>query len=176
MTVPLVILAVGSIVAGWIGAGLPVPFLHQGLTGFGTFVYAGEHGHSPEFHLDVMLLSTLVAMAGLAAGYMIYVKRVLDPARVRERLHGVYVLLVKKYYMDELYDWLVLRVQQGWAALCDLFDRRVLIRTMVNGTASLTRGTGERLRLVQTGRLQSALFVLGAGTVLLLLLILVGGK
>jgi NADH-quinone oxidoreductase subunit L len=176
MTVPLVILAAGSVLAGWVGAGFPVPFLYKGDVGFGTFVYGGAHGHAPEFHLDVMLLSTLVAVAGLAAGYMIYVKRALDPARVRGRLHAFYTLLVKKYYMDEFYDWLVLVVQQRWAGLCDLFDRWVLIRTMVNGTARITRAAGERLRLVQTGQLQSGLFVLGAGTVLLILVFLAGGR
>ncbi len=176
MTVPLVILAAGSLLAGWIGVGMPVPFLHEGTTGFGTFVYAGEHGHAPEFHLDIMALSTIVALAGIGAGYLIYAKKLVDTGMLSEKLGAVYRLLVRKYYMDEFYDWLVLTVQQGWAYLCDFFDRRVLIRSMVNGLAGATRWTGDRLRSMQTGQLQIELLMLGGGTAIIFLIMLLGGK
>jgi NADH-quinone oxidoreductase subunit L len=176
MTVPLIVLAAGSVLAGWIGVGMPVPFLFEGSLGFGSFVYAGDHGHAPEFHLDVMALSTIVALSGLGAGYMIYARRILDPDAIRRRMGGSYRLLVKKYYMDEVYDWLVLTVQQGWARLCDLFDRWVLIRSLVNGLAAATRWSGDRLRFMQTGQLQVELLMLGGGTAVIFLIMLLGGK
>ncbi|MFQ6103051.1 MAG: NADH-quinone oxidoreductase subunit L [Candidatus Glassbacteria bacterium] len=176
MTVPLVILAAGSALAGWIGAGCPIPFVFKGSVSFGSFVYSGNHGHPPEFHADVMILSSVVGLSGLLAGYLIYSRRVIDPQRASERLRPFHRLLVNKYYMDQMYDWLVGVVQQGWARICDAFDRWVLIRTMVNGFAYLIRFFGDKLRQLQTGQLQTELLILGGGTALLLLIMLMGGE
>ncbi|MFC1572260.1 NADH-quinone oxidoreductase subunit L [Candidatus Eisenbacteria bacterium] len=176
MTVPLILLAVGSVLAGWVGAGCPIPFLHHSHTGFGTYVFAGGHPHAPEFHADVMILSAGVALAGLVAGYLVYSRGVLDPQAVRERFARSYQVLAHKYYMDEIYDWLVLRGQQGWARLCDGFDRWILIRSLVNGFSHVTRWTGDKTRLLQTGQLQFELLILSGGTALLLLMLLMGGK
>jgi len=176
MTVPLVILALGSAAAGWTGAGCPLPFVSGSGVGFGTYIFSGEHGHAPEFHLDVMLLSTVVALGGLVSGYLVYYRRVFDPETVRKKLRPFYAVLTKKYFMDEMYDWLVSVVQQGWAGMCNLFERYVLIRTLVNGVASFTRWIGDKVRLVQTGQLQMGLLVLGGGTALILLILLLGGR
>ncbi len=176
MTVPLVVLAVFSVVAGWIGAGCPVPFLFKGSVGFGSFIYSGDHGHAPEFHMSVLVLSTVVALAGLAAGYLVYAKGIPDPGRMRERFRPFYSLLVRKYFMDDIYDWLVEIVQQGWSRLCDLFDRWILIRTMVNGLAGSTSWLGEKSRLLQTGQLQTGILLIGGGTVIFLFILFSGGK
>jgi len=175
MTIPLIILAIFSIFSGWIGAGAPTPFLFSAEKGFGSFVYAGEHPHVPEFHLGVMVFSTLVALAGVLLGYLIYGRKAIDPAGVRARVTPIYTLLVKKYYMDEIYGWLVAVVQQGWARLCAWFDANVLIRTIIDGITAATRWTGDKTRRLQTGQLQATLLIMGGGTVILILVILLRG-
>ena len=176
MTVPLIVLATGAVFVGWIGAGCPIPGVHQATVGFGSFVFSGEHGHAPEFHLDVMAIGTLVAVAGLVAGYLVYYRKIMDVHGLQVKLSGAYRLLVKKYYMDEICDWLVRVVQQGWARACDVFDRWVLIRCLVNGSVRAVQWCGDKTRLLQTGQLQIGLLMLGGGTALLLLIQLIGGK
>ena len=175
MTVPLMILAALSAVTGWLGAGMPIPFIFASDTGFGSFVHSG-HPHAPEFHYSVMIISALVAVAGAAFGYLVYGRGALDPARVKDRAWVLYVVLVKKYFMDEFYGWLVSAVQQGWARLCAWFDRQVLIGTFVNGLAAITRWSGDKTRRLQTGQLHAALLIMGGGAAALLLVLLLGGN
>jgi len=68
-----------------------------------------------------------------------------------------------------LYDALVKHVQQNFAGLCDLFERVVVVKGMVNGTAGLTGWAGDRLRRLQTGKVQFYAFAFSAGVTLITL-------
>jgi NADH-quinone oxidoreductase subunit L len=84
-------------------------------------------------------------------------------ASLKKIFRAVHHILIKKYYMDDLYAWIVKNIQQTIAILCNLFDRYIIIRFAVNGTARTTRGLGEILRFCQTGRVQTYALLFFAG-------------
>ncbi|MBI4355971.1 MAG: NADH-quinone oxidoreductase subunit L [Candidatus Omnitrophica bacterium] len=139
MTVPLVVLAVFTIIAGYLG----IPeYLHQ------------LHGVQVGFNEIVAVISVLAMSTGLWLAYQIYYRQVMTEQQLIQRGMAVYQALVDKLGFDTFYDWLVLRVQQTAAKLCSLFERFILIGTLVNGTGWVTRTAGGLLRLCQTGRVQ----------------------
>ena len=73
MTVPLIILSVFAIFAGFVGA----PFMHNG---YASYVFYGEP-HHPEANYFVMLLSTVLALAGIGLAYLMYHKKSIDQPR-----------------------------------------------------------------------------------------------
>ena len=107
MTIPLVILAVLSIVGGWVG----IPAALGGGNWFEHFlepVFAprvtlavAEHSHAVE--LLLMVLSVVVGLLGIALAYLFYVKRPEIPERLAERFRRLYRLVYNKYYVDEIY-------------------------------------------------------------------------
>ncbi len=169
MTVPLMALAVGAMVAGFIGFPTalggtnPIEhFLEPSFTAsVGTHeaalpaegalpanavlpAKAGSHGETAHVsrtaELGLMLLSVLVAAAGILAARHFYVTRPAIPARLAERWPGVHGLLFNKYYVDELYDATVVQGTTSGARGLFTFDR-VVVDGGVNGSGALTRLT-----------------------------------
>lgn len=160
MTVPLVILAVLSVVSGFVGA----PFVSHG---FSSFVYYGEPHHI-EPNYGVMLLSTIVALAGIGLAWILYGRPSDVPARLAERYRSIYKLLVNKYYIDEVYLWLFHRVGLGLAEAFNWHDRHV-VDGVFDGVGDVTRLSGHKLRLLQTGNLQTYALVLFTAVVIIAL-------
>ncbi|MDN5326526.1 MAG: NADH-quinone oxidoreductase subunit [Moorella sp. (in: firmicutes)] len=160
MTVPLVILAVLSVVSGFVGA----PFVSHG---FSSFVYYGEP-HHVEPNYGVMLLSTIVALAGIGLAWLLYGRPSDVPARLAERYRSIYKLLVNKYYIDEVYLWLFHRVGLGLAEAFNWHDRHV-VDGVFDGVGDVTRLSGHKLRLLQTGNLQTYALVLFTAVVIIAL-------
>ncbi len=136
MTVPLMVLAAGTVLLSAVG--LPL--------GEGTLFSRFVGGHA-DFSLLVAGVSTLVALAGIGAGYLIYGRNLLksacdpDPLQVllgRIRLGGLYTLWEKKYYVDEIYGFLFVRGSHLLARVSAWFDL-VVIDGAVNGAAWLSR-------------------------------------
>ena len=142
MLLPLGLLAALSVVGGYLG--IPA-FLGQ------------QQG---ELHVGVALVSTGAVAAGLLLAWLIYVKHALSAQQLVQALALPYTFLKRRYYIDEMYTWYVVRVQQRLiAGLCAWVERSVIIGFMVNGTAWLTRAFGRAIRLCQTGTVQT--YVLG---------------
>ncbi|MGB2988933.1 MAG: NADH-quinone oxidoreductase subunit L [Candidatus Zixiibacteriota bacterium] len=187
MTVPLMVLAFLSVVAGWVG----LPWLKHG---YSSFVYHHEPHHvEPNFIL--MIVSTVVALSGIYLAYAMYYKKSISPEKLKTKFAFVYKLLYNKYYFDELYhaiivnpimklskilfvkldvgvvDWLVNGAGSFTVFLSDIkewFDSRIVDGT-VNGLAHVTRGMGSGLRRIQTGQVQNYAFVIFFGLVLIIL-------
>jgi NADH-quinone oxidoreductase subunit L len=163
MTVPLVILAVLSVTAGWIG--LP-PIFGERLDLFSRFLspillpIAGaeaphhELPHATEWLL--MGLSVAVALSGLYLAWKWYARdhgRV--PARLAAAYPAAYAFLADKFRVDELYDLLFVR---PFAALARFLWKVVdvlLIDGILNASAFLVELTGDFLRFLQTGNLRN---------------------
>ena len=169
MTLPLVVLAVLSLAGGWIG--LPEGWLWG--PAFGRFlapVTGHPHlgAHAPGVEGALMLATTLLAAGGAAVAYLFYVRRPELPARLATRLGGIYRLLVGKYWVDELYDALVV---QPYVRLSNALWRVVdqgMIDGAVNGAAAAVTLNGELWRHVQSGNVQHyALVFLGGALVVL---------
>ena len=164
MWVPLVVLAVLSVGAGF--ATLPERGFRWFLA-FGREMTAANARPAPyHFHWDVATIGTAAGLIGIVVSWLIYQRRVVEPARVAKALGPIYSLAVNKFYFDVAYQFLVKKVQQGVAVAMNWIEQVVLIKGIVNNVADGTREAGNRLRRFQTGRLPGYVFIIAAGVVL----------
>jgi NADH-quinone oxidoreductase subunit L len=196
MTVPLMILAGLAVVAG----GLAWPHALGGVNQFEHWlepvmgadvsqVHGAAHGEAA--HLDpieyvTMVISVLVALAGIWIARAMYLKKTLSPDRVSDLAGGTpYRTIYNKYYVDEFYqkvfvdgllklsrlcarfDQVVIdgivnlapRVTVLIASLYGLFDR-VVVDGAVNGVAAVTGFVGTQTRRLQSGGINAYLYVI----------------
>ncbi|MBI3247498.1 MAG: NADH-quinone oxidoreductase subunit L [Deltaproteobacteria bacterium] len=155
MTVPLAILAVLSVVGGYI------PLLH-----FLSPMFGGHH--EAEVPSLVKYLPTVVGIGGIALAYVMYVLNPAIAESAASSLSAFHKLLFNKYYVDEIYDAVIVRPIAGisnW--LWQVWDAIVIDGT-VNGAAHTMQANGSLLRLWQNGNVQNyALsFLIGAMAIL----------
>jgi len=189
MLKPLWILALLSLIGGMV-IGLPP---EDGL--FHAFLaqaFPHAHAHQAAFHvwpdLPLMLLSTLVAVAGWFTAYHLYIQRPERPNELAEKYAFAYQVLLNKYYIDEFYQAFIVRpvmwattafwtvderVVDGLVNACATFTRlysnwsgildRLVVDGSVNGVAVLVQSGARLFRLAQTGLVQNYLLVMTLG-------------
>ena len=162
MTLPMVLLAVGAVVIGF--AGLE---LGGGYDGLVSFLTGGEH--VIEFNIALTLVSIAVALGGVWVGWAFYYSRRFSSEAVAQRFGWVHRLLVNKYYLDDLYQWVIDRVVLVFSRAVALFDRVVINDGGVNGTADTVRTSGHRIRHVETGMLYNYAMAMVLGVVVIAL-------
>ena len=140
MTVPLVILAAGSVGVGYLGlpawTGVTNSFEHF-LEPVLPAAEAGAHGsHSLEILLT--LVSVTAAAVGIYLAYHFFIRHKEKADQMRERFTRIYGLVYNKYYMDEAYDAVVVNGTKVWASGMVKFDERV-VDGLVNASAVATR-------------------------------------
>jgi NADH-quinone oxidoreductase subunit L len=150
MYVPLVVLAVMAVAAGWSAFGFGVePLLEQArpagilseahgvlMTGL---VHPNEHqSHLAQFHVPSTWVAISTAMAGFLLAVVFYGLRILDPAEVRNQFSAVYTFLINKWYFDELYNVLFVQPVMFVSRRVAEFDRKV-IDGLINNLALGTR-------------------------------------
>jgi len=162
MTIPLIILAVLSVVGGFIGIGA---FYHgwsvDQLRTTGLLPAGTEPVGLPE--LDFVrgtLVPLIMVFGGIGLAFVLYRGRDRDPLNIRVLRH--------KFYFDEFYDNSLVGGQQLFARFLGWIDDWVLEGMILRGSAYLSVGVGELLKLLQTGSLQTYAFVLSIGGALLI--------
>ncbi|MCX8278334.1 MAG: NADH-quinone oxidoreductase subunit L, partial [Dehalococcoidia bacterium] len=71
---------------------------------------AAEHaGAAPEFNYLVAGISTVLAIAGIALAYLMYIKGLISPTAMGTRFQPIYKLMFRKYYFDEIYENVIVR-------------------------------------------------------------------
>lgn len=161
MTLPLIILAIPSVLIGGVLSGY---FL--GVPGFGHFVHFGEAHHEVP-NLVIMGLSVLLAWGGALTAWVMYGGlKLIDPNRIAGAFSPLYSLFWNKWFFDDAYMALAKRAYLPFAAFSAWFDRTV-IDGMVGLTASTVSAGGGALRFIQNGRVQTYL-VFFFGAILLL--------
>jgi NADH-quinone oxidoreductase subunit L len=165
MTVPLVILAVFSALAGFIG--LPV-FFGERANVFGRFLEAvlgrAAHHLSPSTEAVLVLTATLSALLGIGLAFVFYRRSAQMPVRLAHRFPGIYRLLLGKYYVDEAYDAVLVRpLVRGAEWTYEHVDLPV-IDGALNGSAAAAGLAGKGLNALQSGLLRdyALAFLLGA--------------
>ena len=170
MTLPLVVLAVGSIFAGWLSAPeyLWGSLWNQWLQPMFGGVPEAAHG-SPNDEINLTLLTLAIAGVGFLLAYFAYGRTSKLPDRIASLAGGApYRLLLQKYYVDELYDALIVRpFTYGSRWLAQVFDPGV-IDGLVNAVAKGTKGFSLIWREIQTGNVQHYLAGFLAATLALL--------
>ena len=173
MTIPLITLAVLSVIGGFVG----IPEILGGENHFEhflapVFLSAEEHLHAAHLphalEYGLMFISVLAALAGIGLAYAMYIKGSPDPDRLTRRFSGVYRLLYNKFYVDEIYDALVVQPLLSFSR----FLWRVVDNGFIDGLVNLAGRLGllisQLLRRVQTGYVQNyaAIFVVGVLVIL----------
>lgn len=161
MTIPLIILAGFSIVAGFINA----PWLSKG---FGQFIYFGK-SETATISIGIAVLSNIIAIAGIGTAWLVYQRKIIDVKKAAEKLGWLYKLLVNKYYIDELYHWLFERVVLMISYIFDWIDHYI-IDGIFDGFANGIRVSGRKARVIQTGLLQNYALITFAAVVVITLL------
>jgi NADH-quinone oxidoreductase subunit L len=160
-TIPIVILAAGAVVGGYIPvASFLTPVFGKAVeVGTGTFI-------------SLAALSVLVALAGFLVAYLLYARRPELAVALRTRLGPIATLVEHKYYIDELYDRVFVQPALALARfLNDVVEPRV-IDGAVNGIAAFTLVEAREFRLLQTGRVRSYALVTLGGAVGILVIVL----
>jgi NADH-quinone oxidoreductase subunit L len=184
MAWPLIILAAGSIVAGYVGVPHALggsnrierflaPSFGVETTHGGEEVGAaeGEHGAPADTgtELSLMAISSGVALAGIGIAAYFFLRRRDRAAAVAAAWRGPYRLLLNKYYVDELYDTVIVQpIKRISSTVLWRWVDAGLIDGAVNGAGAAVRGGSFVLRRVQTGsmRTYAASFFLGVVVIL----------
>jgi NADH-quinone oxidoreductase subunit L len=141
MTGPLMVLAVLSVVGGWIGIGGRFErFLEPVIARHGlepAEAGAAAPGGSVEYGL--MIASVVIALAGIWLARRFYLERPELPEQLASRWSGLYRLVYGKYYMDEIYDALFVNRVKDLGTTLASFDANVVDGLGVDGAGWLTR-------------------------------------
>ena len=169
MTLPLVVLAVFSIIGGLIGVEATYHTMFGGKAeesaGFAATLIA-PFQNSPV----AASLGILAVVVGFVGAYALYAKAEKDP--LPEKLGGLAVAMKNKFYFDEFYEATFVRGHDFIAAVMDWIDRWIVEGLGIGLLRGGTDLTGRGLRLLQTGNLQTYafLFVLGVAVALYFIL------
>jgi NADH-quinone oxidoreductase subunit L len=176
MTVPLMILAALSVVGGWLG----IPHVLGGAVGVHNFLEEYFHGffaklpadaahHSVTVELLLMGVSTGAALVAMYVAFRLFSRQREKAAELRDRVAVAYRVLANKYYIDELYDWLIVNPIR-WCSdkvLWRIVDARI-IDGAVNAAGYSTRNIGGALRLVQNGIVENYAVGIALGTIIII--------
>ncbi|MBI5430919.1 MAG: NADH-quinone oxidoreductase subunit L [Nitrosomonadales bacterium] len=180
VTLPLVLLAIPSVVIGYIAFDT---MLHGDYFSDAIFVaernFSGEmaevaHHESIEHPLEMALhaFSTLpfwLALAGVASSAFFYLKRPDIPAAIQKRFQFIYTLLDNKYYFDRFNDWFFAGGARGASGFLWKFgDVKLIDGLMVNGTAKLVGAFSGVVRHLQSGYIYHYAFSMIIGVFVLL--------
>jgi len=160
MLVPLIVLAVASLLGGFLGLpgklGVLQRFLEPVFAPANAVLGLEEHALGAVDYV-LLVVSLVVAMLGIVLAWVMYVRRPQLAQVFGKRLRPVYKVVYNKFYIDEFYNatvvWLAV---DGSRWLWRNFDEHV-IDGAVNGVAWLWERTAVGVRPMQTGRVQNYL-------------------
>ena len=158
MTLPLMILAALSMVAGF------VPF-SEWITSDGAPL-------ETEFHAIIAIPSILVAVVGIAVAALLYARKNNRPDAIASGLSGLYTASFRKFYIDEVYLFVTHKVLFGLVSRpVAWFDRHVVDGTM-NFIGNTTVYCSGAIKKLQSGHVQGYIWFFATGVLLLTFLIL----
>jgi NADH-quinone oxidoreductase subunit L len=183
MLIPLLILSVGAIGAGYVGvfggyAGRPM--FHDFLSPvFGrTFVanlpkHVAEAAEHTGFwaHYGLMIVSGAISILSIVTAYVMYVRAPWIPGLIKASCGRFYDTLRNKYYMDELYDTAIVKNAKRGGKVCVGLDD-YFVDGLVWTVSAIPRGLGYIMRVFQTGLLQSYGLTMVAGAAIIIALVL----
>jgi NADH-quinone oxidoreductase subunit L len=180
---PLVLLGVLSVVGGWVGIGNRFehfldPVIQKVSTEQATAQNGealttpasegeGAAGESKGLETALMFTSVVIAFAGLALAWFLYIKHPELPAQIASSLGGLYRLVLNKYWIDELYKAAIIGplIAFSRVVLWQTIDQKV-IDGSVNETAAAARDVSQIIRQQQSGLVRSYAGWIAAGAAL----------
>jgi NADH-quinone oxidoreductase subunit L len=164
MLVPLMILALLSVVGGLVGIGNRFEHFLEPVFGTGFTEATGEAASNAKEY-TLMGVSVLVAFSGAFLAWFLYISRPYLPQKIADALNGFYTAVLNKYYVDELYAKVFVKplIDGSTSILWQGVDRKVIDDT-VNNAADGARSISDEVRHMQSGNLRSYAGWIAAGS------------
>ncbi|MCX6227008.1 MAG: NADH-quinone oxidoreductase subunit L, partial [Bacteroidia bacterium] len=150
MTIPLMMLAFGSIFAGYIP--------------FSKLVTADAVPFETHLDYGIAIPSVLIGLTGILIAWILYKKESLIPERITKSLGGFYQAVYNKFYIDEVYLFITKKIIFNYISRpVAWFDRHIVDGTM-NGIGWITVASAKGVKGLQSGNLPQygMVFVLAA--------------
>jgi len=164
MLVPLLILAVLSFAGGWVGIhnrfdNFLAPVFESSAIAATTFeggaaTRGGQEG--PGVETTLMIISVTAAVLGFLVAFLLYNRKPELPARIAASVHGLYSAVANKYWIDELYAWILVKplIAISGIVFWRGIDQGVIDGTL-DGSADGARELSDEVRHMQSGNLRS---------------------
>ncbi len=151
MMMPLILLAIGAAVAGFIP--------------FGNYVSSDGRPIESTFHLKFSIAPVVLSLAGIFTSMWLYRKENNKPAKIAASMGGLYKAAARKFYIDEIYLFITKKIifnlvgrPAAW------FDKNV-VDGMMNTTGALTQLAAEKIKKFQSGKVQQYAIYFLAGVI-----------
>lgn len=155
MIVPMAILAIGSIVAGF------VPF--------GNFINPDGVVHEHHLNWTVASISVLIALVGIFAASALYRKGSETPERIKASMGNLYTTINRKFYIDEIYLFITRKIIFNFISRPIAWFDRNIVDGFMNAVGNSTKSIAEDIKEFQSGQLQKYAFIFISGVLLILL-------
>lgn len=155
MIVPMAILAIGSIVAGF------VPF--------GNFINPDGVVHEHHMNWTVASISVLIALVGIFAASALYRKGSETPERIKASMGNLYTTINRKFYIDEIYLFITRKIIFNFISRPIAWFDRNIVDGFMNAVGNSTKSIAEDIKEFQSGQLQKYAFIFISGVLLILL-------
>lgn len=178
VTIPLIILAIFSITAGWM---LFDPIINNY---FESAVFTKSEYLSKEIIKDLHdskhlfihgLTSTpfILSVLGIITSWYLYCKNIYLAEKIKNKMNILYIILNNKYGFDEFNQYIIANsTKLVGTMLWKIGDIILIDKIMVNGTAILLKNISEFMKKMQTGRLYNYVYIMITGFIILLLALL----
>lgn len=158
MTIPLIILAIGSVFAGFIP--------------FDKLVTSDSRPFEAHIEYAIAIPSVLIGLAGIGIAYLMYKKENTLPDKLASTFNNGYKWAYNKFYMDEVWLFVTKTIIFRYISRpIAWFDRHIVDGTM-NLIADVTQRVSFNIRALQSGQLQKYAFVFVTGAVMLAILLI----
>ena len=165
MLIPLMILAVLSVVGGLVGIGNHFEHFLAPVFGTGAIIEGATEAAGGYTEYLLMGISVLAALLGAFLAYVLYLSKPYLPQKIADGLNGFYTAVVHKYYIDEIYAAVFVKplIDVSTRILWQGVDRGVIDAT-VNNSAAAARSVSDEVRHMQSGNLRSYAGWIAAGS------------
>jgi NADH-quinone oxidoreductase subunit L len=140
MMMPLILLAIGAAVAGFIP--------------FGKFVSTDGTPLESHFHLQFSIAPVAIGLLGIFTAMWLYKKQNARPDKLAASLNGFYKTAYNKFYIDEIYTFITKKVLFNLIGRPAAWFDKNIVDGMINLTGNTTTAISEKIKKIQSGKVQ----------------------
>ena len=151
MMMPLILLAIGAAFAGFIP--------------FGHFVSSDGKALESVFHLQFSIAPVALGLIGIFTAMWLYKKQNEKPDRIAAGLNGFYKSALNKFYIDEIYLFITQKIVFNIIGKAAAWFDKNIVDGLVNATGNTTQAVSEKIKAVQSGKVQQYAIYFLAGVI-----------
>lgn len=151
MLIPLIILAAGAALSGFIP--------------FGNFVTADGVPHDAAFHIEFAIAPVVIALAGILLAMKLYKKQNDLAAKISSSVSGLYSAASSKFYIDEVYLFVTRKIVFNMIGRPAAWIDKNIVDGFINFTGMTTQTFSESIKGMQSGKVQQYAAVFFAGAI-----------